>query len=124
MNNFLNNQIGNTIIDASEISNLINVDVLHTVNTLDNLNKEVFYLKTDFSIPSSEQNTTDNFTAIFKINPDEILNPVNLIKDKLDSETGNSTNTSDILINKTEIISNTYTDNHALTVQKVEPIIS
>ena len=82
------------------------------------------YLKTDFSIPPTEENRMDNFIAIFKIKSDEIINPVNLIKDKLDSETGNSTNTSDILINKTEIISNTYTDNHALTVQKVEPVIS
>ena len=124
VNNFLNNQIGNTVINASEIGNLVNVDVLHTVNTLDNLNKEVLYLKTDFSIPPTEENRMDNFIAIFKIKSDEIINPVNLIKDKLDSETGNSTNTSDILINKTEIISNTYTDNHALTVQKVEPVIS
>ncbi len=124
VNNFLNNQIGNMIIDASEISNLVNVDVLHTVNTLDNLNKEALYLKTDFSKLSSDRNGMDNFTAIFKINPDEIINPVNLIKNKLDSGVSNSTNTSDILIGNTEIISNTFTDNHALTVQKVEPIIS
>lgn len=124
VNNFLNNQIGNMIIDASEISNLVNVDVLHTVNTLDNLNKEALYLKTDFSKLSSDGNGMDNFTAIFKINSDEIINPVNLIKNKLDSGVGNSTNTSDIIINNTEIIANTYTDNHALTVQKVEPIIS
>lgn len=124
VNNFLNNQIGNTIINASEISNLVNVDVLHTVNTLDNSNKEALYLKTDFSIPATEENRMDNLTAIFKINSDEIINPVDLIKDRLDSETGNNSNISDILINKTEIISNTYTDNHALTVQKVEPIIS
>lgn len=124
VNNFLNNQIGNMIIDASEISNLVNVDVLHTVNTLDNLNKEALYLKTDFSKPSSDRNGMDNFTAIFKINPDEIINPVNLIKNKLDSGVSNTTNTSDILVGTTEIISNTFTDNHALTVQKVEPIIS
>lgn len=124
VNNFLNNQIGNMIINASEISNLVNVDVLHTVNTLDSLNKEALYLKTDFSRLASDGNMTDNLTAIFKINPDEIIDPINLIKNKLDSEVGNSTNTSDILINNTEIISNTYTDNHALTVQKVEPIIS
>jgi len=126
VNNFLNNQIGNMIIDASEISNLVNVDVLHTVNTLDNLNKEALYLKTDFSKLSSDRNGMDNLTAIFKINPDEIINPVDLIKNKLDSGVSNSTNTntSDILVGTTEIISNTFTDNHALTVQKVEPIIS
>ncbi|WP_148687830.1 hypothetical protein [Candidatus Nitrosocosmicus hydrocola] len=124
VNNFLNNQIGNMIIDASEISNLVNVDVLHTVNTLDNLNKEALYLKTDFSKLSSDRNGMDNFTALFKINPDEIINPVNLIKNKLDSGVSNTTNTSDILVGTTEIISNTFTDNHALTVQKVEPIIS
>lgn len=124
VNNFLNNQIGNTIINASEIGNLVNVDVLHTVNTLDNLNKEALYLKTDFSIPSAEGKMMDNLTAIFKIDSDEIINPVNLIKNKLDLQEGNSTNISDIQVYKTEIISNIYTDNHALTVQKVEPIIS
>lgn len=124
VNNFLNNQIGNTIINASEMGNLVNVDVLHTVNTLDNLNKEALYLKTDFSIPSAEGKMMDNLTAIFKIDSDEIINPVNLIKNKLDLQEGNSTNISNIQVYKTEIISNIYTDNHALTVQKVEPIIS
>ena len=41
VNNFLNNQNANIIVNESEIGNLINVDVLHTVNTLDDLNKEV-----------------------------------------------------------------------------------
>lgn len=128
VNNFLNNQIGNMVINASEIGDLVNVDVLHTVNTLDDLNKEALYLKTDFSILSNDGKRTDNLTAIFNINPDEIINPANLIKNKLDSRiannTNSSTNTSNILITNSEIISNTYTDNHALTVQKVEPIIS
>ncbi|HEU5120062.1 MAG TPA: hypothetical protein VFT71_03650 [Candidatus Nitrosocosmicus sp.] len=128
VNNFLNNQIGNMVINASEIGDLVNVDVLHTVNTLDDLNKEALYLKTDFSILSNDGKRTDNLTAIFNINPDEIINPANLIKNKLDSRiannTNSSTNTSNILITNAEIISNTYTDNHALTVQKVEPIIS
>lgn len=128
VNNFLNNQIGNMVINASEIGDLVNVDVLHTVNTLDDLNKEALYLKTDFSILSNDGKRTDNLTAIFNINPDEIINPANLIKNKLDSQiannTNSSTNTSNILITNSEIISNTYTDNHALTVQKVEPIIS
>jgi hypothetical protein len=128
VNNFLNNQIGNMVIDASEIGDLVNVDVLHTVNTLDDLNKEALYLITDFSILSNDEKRMDNLTAIFNIKPDEITNPVKLIKNKLDSELGNNTNTttdeSKILISNTEIISNTYTDNHALTVQKVEPVIS
>jgi hypothetical protein len=128
VNNFLNNQIGNMVINASEIDDLVNVDVLHTVNTLDDLNKEALYLKTDFSVLSNDGKKTDNLTAIFNINPDEIINPVNLIKNKLDSELGNnnysSVDKSNILISNNEIVSNTYTDNHALTVQKVEPIIS
>lgn len=128
VNNFLNNQVGNMVINASEIGDLVNVDVLHTVNTLDDLNKEALYLKTDFSILSNDGKRTDNLTAIFNINPDEIINPANLIKNKLDSRIANNTNsstdTSNILITNSEIISNTYTDNHALTVQKVEPIIS
>lgn len=128
VNNFLNNQIGNTIINSSEISNLVNVDVLHTVNTLDDLNKEALYLKTDFSILSNEGKSMDNYTAIFKINSDEIINPINLIKNKLQSQIGNNSNlsmdASNILVTHTEIISNTFTDNHALTVQKVDPIIS
>lgn len=128
VNNFLNNQIGNMVINASEIGDLVNVDVLHTVNTLEDLNKEALYLITDFSILSNDEKRMDNLTAIFNVKPDEITNPVNLIKNKLDSELGNNTNTttdeSKILISNTEIISNTYTDNHALTVQKVEPVIS
>jgi hypothetical protein len=128
VNNFLNNQIGNMVINASEIDDLVNVDVLHTVNTLDDLNKEALYLIADFSILSNDEKRMDNLTAIFHIKPDEITNPVNLIKNKLGSDLGNNTNTttdeSKILISNTEIISNTYTDNHALTVQKVEPVIS
>lgn len=132
VNNFLNNQNGNMIINSSEIGNLVNVDVLHTVNTLDNLNKEALYLKIDFSIPSKD-GSVENFTGVFPVKPDEILDPISLIKNKLEAEktVGNSTHpsvltgsTPDIRIKNTEIISNTYTDNHALTVQKIEPIIS
>lgn len=133
VNNFLNNQNGNIILNESEIGNLINVDVLHTVNTLDQLNKEVIYLKTDFSLNSTEKNSDkkelNDFTAVFHVDPDEIINPLSLIKNKM-LERENKTNyereidASTILIKDTEIISNTLTDNHALTVQKVEPIIS
>ncbi|VFJ14125.1 hypothetical protein [Candidatus Nitrosocosmicus franklandus] len=128
VNNFLNNQIGNMVINSSEIDDLVNVDVLHTVNTLDDLNKEALYLIADFSIRSNDEKRTDNLTAVFDIKPNEITNPLNLIKNKLDSELGKDTNStideSRILISKTKIISSTYTDNHALTVQRVEPIIS
>lgn len=127
VNNFLNNQNVNIILNESEIGNLINVDVLHTVNTLDDLNKEVVYLKTDFSILLKDENKISNYTAVFNINPDEIIDPLSLIKDKI---TENNTkekidiNADEILLKDTQIISDTLTDNHALTVQKVDPIIS
>jgi hypothetical protein len=127
VNNFLNNQQVNTILNESEIGNLINVDVLHTVNTLDDLNKEVVYLKTDFSTLSKDKSKISNYTAIFNINPDEIINPLSLIKDKISENNTNEkidVNAYEILLTDTEIISDTLTDNHALTVQTVDPIIS
>ncbi|WP_458745535.1 hypothetical protein [Candidatus Nitrosocosmicus sp. T] len=127
VNNFLNNQQVNTILNESEIGNLINVDVLHTVNTLDDLNKEVVYLKADFSTLSKDKSKVSNYTAIFNINPDEIIDPLSLIKKKISENNTNEKidiNTSEILIRDTEIISDTLTDNHALTVQRVDPIIS
>ena len=127
VNNFLNNQNANIILNESEIGNLINVDVLHTVNTLDDLNKEVVYLKTDFSTLSKDNSKISNYTAIFNINPDEIIDPLSLIKDKISENNTNDKidlNAYEILLRDTEIISNTLTDNHALTVQRVDPIIS
>lgn len=127
VNNFLNNQNTNIILNESEIGNLINVDVLHTVNTLDDLNKEVVYLKTDFSTLSKDKSKISNYTAIFNINPDEIINPLSLIKDKISENNTNEkidVNAYEILLTETEIISDTLTDNHALTVQRVDPIIS
>ncbi len=127
VNNFLNNQQANTILNESEIGNLINVDVIHTVNTLDDLNKEVIYLKADFSIlPKDTKNKISNFTAVFHINPDEIVDPLSLIKKKISENTTEKIdiNASEILLRDTEIISDTLTDNHALTVQRVDPIIS
>jgi len=50
---------------------LINVDVLHTVNTLDDLKKEVLFLKVDFLLNNNKGKTInqqinkDNLTAIF-----------------------------------------------------------
>jgi hypothetical protein len=127
VNNFLNNQNANIILNESEIGNLINVDVLHTVNTLDDLNKEVVYLKTDFSTLSKDKSKMSNYTAIFNINPDEIINPLSLIKDKISENNTNEKidiNAYEIFLRGTEIISDTLTDNHALTVQRVDPIIS
>ena len=127
VNNFLNNQNANSILNESEIGNLINVDVLHTVNTLDDLNKEVVYLKADFSILSKDKNKMSNFTAVFHINPDEIVDPLSMIKNKISENNTNQKidiNASEILLKDTEIISDTLTDNHALTVQRVDPIIS
>jgi hypothetical protein len=127
VNNFLNNQNTNIILNESEIGNLINVDVLHTVNTLDDLNREVVYLKTDFSTLSKDKSKISNYTAIFNINPDEIINPLSLIKDKISENNTNEkidVNAYEILLTDTEIISDTLTDNHALTVQRVDPIIS
>jgi hypothetical protein len=127
VNNFLNNQNTNIILNESEIGNLINVDVLHTVNTLDDLNKEIVYLKTDFSTLSKDKSKISNYTAIFNINPDEIINPLSLIKDKISENNTNEkidVNAYEILLTDTEIISDTLTDNHALTVQRVDPIIS
>ncbi len=103
------------------------MDVLHTVNTLDDLNKEVVYLKTDFSTLSKDKSKISNYTAIFNINPDEIINPLSLIKDKISENNTNEkidVNAYEILLTDTEIISDTLTDNHALTVQRVDPIIS
>ena len=127
VNNFLNNQNANIMINESDIGNLINVDVLHTVNTLDDLNKEVLYLKTDFSILSKDKNKMNNFTAVFHIDPDEIIDPLSMIKKKISDNNTNQKidiNGSEILLKDTEIISDTLTDNHALTVQTVDPIIS
>ena len=127
VNNFLNNQQASIILNESEIGNLINVDVLHTVNTLDDLNKEVVYLKADFSIPAKDKNKINNFTAVFHINSDEIIDPLSIIKKKISENNTNEKidiNASEILLKDTEIISDTLTDNHALTVQRVDPIIS
>ncbi len=127
VNNFLNNQQANIILNESEIGNLINVDVLHTVNTLDDLNKEVIYLKADFSIlPKDKKDKISNFTGVFHINPDEIVDPLSIIKKKISENTTEKIdiNASEILLRDTEIISDTLTDNHALTVQRVDPNIS
>jgi hypothetical protein len=127
VNNFLNNQNANIMVNESDIGNLINVDVIHTVNTLDDLNKEALYLKTDFSVLSKDKDKISNFTAVFHIDPDEIVDPLSIIKNKISENNTNQIidiNGSEILLKDTEIISDTLTDNHALTVQRVDSIIS
>jgi hypothetical protein len=93
---------------------------------LDDLNKEVIYLKADFSIlPKDTKNKISNFTVVFHINPDEIVDPLSLIKKVSENTTEKiDINASEVLLRDTEIISDTLTDNHALTVQRVDPIIS
>lgn len=130
INNFFNNQDQSVILDNSEIGNLINVDVLHTVNTLNDLNKEAFYLKTKFSLesPNLKSNNTgsNDLSAVFQIEPNHIIDPIKLIRKALTSNEFNNSESNDlnIKITNSTIFSDTFTDNHALTVQKIEPIIS
>lgn len=131
LNNFFTNPGESIIISDKEINDLINVDVLHTVNTLSDLNKESFYLKVKFSIKtpmdSNAIKSYNNYTGIFKIKPDQVINPHNFIQDiLLFNHLFNKTeiNDSKISIINSEIVSNPLTDNHALTIQKIEPIVS
>ena len=130
INNFFNNQGQSIIIDSEELGDLVNVDVLHTVNTLSDLNKEAFYLKIDFSLAQqgnqSEDVLENNLTSIFQIEPNKIINPLGLIEQFINNN--NNTNTHKSLTNntiikiiKSETFSNSYTDNHALAFQKINP---
>lgn len=131
-NNFLNNQGSSIIIDSKQLGNLINVDVLYTVNTLSDLNKQAFYLKVDFSISHQNekingQNEKDNLTTIFPINPNSIINPVESVKDILNKNSTSNyklSNNTTIRILNTQLLTNTFTDNHALTFQKILPLIA
>ena len=131
-NNFLNNQGSSIIIDSKQLGNLINVDVLYTVNTLSDLNKQVFYLKVDFSISHQNekingQNEKDNLTTIFPITPNSIINPVASVKDILNKNSTSNyklSNNTTIRILNTQLLTNTFTDNHALTFQKILPLIA
>lgn len=134
MNNFLNNQGTSVLISNQELGDLVNVDVLQTVNTLNELKKESLYLKVDFSINSLANKTNvengHNLTIVFPIESNKIINPLNIIKQTFDNGTKNlkqislPINYSSIKIIKTEMVPNNPTDNHALTFQKIAPIIT
>ena len=134
INNFFNNQGSSIIISKQEFGDLVNVDVLHTVNTLSGLKKEAFYLKVDFSLAHSmekiknEGGNKNNLTAIFSVEPNNIINPIGLINQVLNNNNNSSnqqsSNNTSIKIIKSEIFSNTPTDNHALTFQKIIPTIT
>jgi hypothetical protein len=134
-NNFLYNQGSSIIINNQEVGDLVNVDVLHTVNTLSGLKKENLYLKVDFSLEhlkgkidnSSGGENKNNLTAIFPVETNKIINPISLIKQILTNDSSNnqqSLNDSTIKIIKSQLISNNPTDNHALTFQKIIPTIT
>ncbi|MBA3750000.1 MAG: hypothetical protein H0X03_03750 [Nitrosopumilus sp.] len=128
INNLFNNQGSSIIIDKEELGNLVNVDALHTVNTLSDLKKEAFYFKVDFSVKQPDERFKDrysnNFTAIFQVEPNSIIDPIELIKHVLNNNQTNNqymSNNTTIKIINSETFSNSYTDNHALTVQKINP---
>ncbi len=131
INNFFNNQGQSIIVNKEELGDLVNVDVLHTVNTLSDLNKEAFYLKIDFSLEQQgnkqlNDDLENNFTAIFQIEPNKVINPIELIKQAINKNNNTNTqlaaaNNTVIKIAKSETFSNSYTDNHALTFQKINP---
>ncbi len=135
INNFFNSQGQSIIINKEELGDLVNVDVLHTVNTLSDLNKEAFYIKIDFSLTQQGNQSKDepenNLTAIFQIEPNNIINPIELIKQVINNNNNNNTNIHQTPINntiikiiKSETFSNSYTDNHALTFQKINPVFT
>jgi len=134
MNNFLNNQGASVLISNQDLGNLVNVDVLYTVNTLNELKRESLYLKVDFSINNLIKKTnvenSHNLTIVFPIASNKIIDPLSIIKQTFDNSTKNlksdnlPINYSSIKIIKSEMIPNNPTDNHALTFQKIVPIIT
>jgi hypothetical protein len=134
INNFFNSQGSSVIIGNQELGDLINVDVLHTVNTLSGSKKAAaFYLKVDFSIDSLSKKINgdiykNNLTTILPVEPNNIIDPIVSIKHILNNNNSSnqqqsSTNTT-IKIIRSDIFSDIPTDNHALTFQKVMPTIT
>ncbi|HEY0580028.1 MAG TPA: hypothetical protein VGC75_04915, partial [Candidatus Nitrosocosmicus sp.] len=105
INNFFNSQGSSVIIGNQELGDLINVDVLHTVNTLSASNKtSAFYLKVDFSIIDLSKKINgdiykNNLTAILSIEPNNIIDPIDSIKNILYNNI--SSNLHQSLINTT-----------------------
>jgi hypothetical protein len=134
INNFFNSQGSSVIIGNQELGDLINVDVLHTVNTLSGSKKAAaFYLKVDFSIDSLSKKINgdiykNNLTTILPVEPNNIIDPIDSIKHILNNNNSSNqqqsfTNTT-IKIIRSDIFSDIPTDNHALTFQKVMPTIT
>jgi hypothetical protein len=134
INNFFNSQGSSVIIGNQELGDLINVDVLHTVNTLSGSKKAAaFYLKVDFSIDNLSKKINgniykNNLTTILPVEPNNIIDPIDSIKHILNNNNSShqqqySTNTT-IKIIRSDIFSDIPTDNHALTFQKVMPTIT
>jgi hypothetical protein len=134
INNFFNSQGSSVIIGNQELGDLINVDVLHTVNTLSGSKKAAaFYLQVDFSIDSLSKKINgdiykNNLTTILPVEPNNIIDPIDSIKHILNNNNSSNqqqyfTNTT-IKIIRSDIFSDIPTDNHALTFQKVMPTIT
>jgi hypothetical protein len=134
INNFFNSQGSSIIINNQELGDLVNVDVLHTVNTLSGSEKAaVFYLKVDFSIDNLLEKINggvhkNNLTVILPVELNNIIDPIDSIKHILNNNNLNNQqqyfiNTT-IKINKSDMFSRTPTDNHALTFQKIMPTIT
>src|SRR5919107_258662 len=96
INNFLNNQGQSININSQQLNNLVNVDVLHTVNTLDDLKKDALFLKVDFLLNNNNGKTInqktnkDNLTAIFQVEPNLIIDPHLLVKNIINKNYSNS----------------------------------
>ena len=132
INNFLNTQDQSININSQQLNNLVNIDVLHTVNTLDDLKKEVLFLKVDFLLSNNnekiinQQTNNGNLTAIFQVEANSIIDPHLLVKNIINKNYSNSQQLSNDIIKVlgSQLFFNTLTDNHALTFQKVVPTIT
>jgi hypothetical protein len=134
INNFFNSQGSSIIINNQELGDLVNVDVLHTVNTLSGSEKRAaFYLKVDFSTNNLLEKIDggdhkNNLTVILPVEINNIIDPIGSIKHILNNK--NLSNQQQSFINttikiiKSDMFSSTPTDNHALTFQRIMPTIT